>query len=47
MTVGMMMESITGKAAAIRGKKVDASAFVVRDGGCKGCNERRRVRVFW
>jgi len=28
MTVGMMMESITGKAAAIRGKKVDASAFV-------------------
>jgi len=28
MTVGMMMESITGKAGAIRGKKVDASAFV-------------------
>jgi DNA-directed RNA polymerase subunit B len=28
MTVGMMMESITGKAAAIRGKKADASAFV-------------------
>jgi len=28
MTVGMMMESITGKAAAMRGKKVDASAFV-------------------
>jgi len=28
MTVGMMMESITGKAAAIRGRKVDASAFV-------------------
>jgi len=28
MTVGMMMESITGKAAALRGKKVDASAFV-------------------
>jgi len=28
MTVGMMMESITGKAAAVRGKKVDASAFV-------------------
>jgi len=28
MTVGMMMESITGKAAAIRGKKVDGSAFV-------------------
>ena len=28
MTVGMMMESITGKGAAIRGKKVDASAFV-------------------
>ena len=28
MTVGMMMESITGKAAAQRGKKVDASAFV-------------------
>ena len=28
MTVGMMMESITGKAAAMRGRKVDASAFV-------------------
>ena len=28
MTVGMMMESITGKAAAMRGKQVDASAFV-------------------
>ena len=28
MTVGMMMESITGKAAAIRGRKADASAFV-------------------
>jgi len=28
MTVGMMMESITGKAAAVRGKKADASAFV-------------------
>ena len=29
MTVGMMMESITGKAAAIRGiKRFDASAFV-------------------
>jgi DNA-directed RNA polymerase subunit B len=28
MTVGMMMESITGKAAAIRGREVDASAFV-------------------
>ena len=28
MTVGMMMESITGKAAAMRGRKADASAFV-------------------
>ena len=28
MTVGMMMESITGKAAAMRGRKVDGSAFV-------------------
>jgi len=28
MTVGMMMESITGKAAALRGKKFDGSAFV-------------------
>ena len=28
MTVGMMMESITGKSAALRGKKFDASAFV-------------------
>ena len=28
MTVGMMMESITGKAAAIRGAKFDGSAFV-------------------
>jgi len=28
MTVGMMLESITGKAAAMRGRKVDASAFV-------------------
>ena len=28
MTVGMMIESITGKAAAMRGRKVDASAFV-------------------
>ncbi len=28
MTVGMMMESISGKAAAIRGSSVDASAFV-------------------
>ena len=28
MTVGMLMESITGKSAAIRGKKIDASAFV-------------------
>ena len=28
MTVGMMMESIAGKAAAIRGKQFDASAFV-------------------
>ena len=28
MTVGMMMESITGKAAAVRGKQADASAFV-------------------
>jgi len=28
MTVGMMMESITGKAAALRGSKFDGSAFV-------------------
>jgi len=28
MTVGMMMESITGKAAALRGEKFDGSAFV-------------------
>jgi len=28
MTVGMMLESITGKAAALRGKKFDGSAFV-------------------
>ena len=28
MTVGMMMESITGKAAALRGAKFDGSAFV-------------------
>ena len=28
MTVGMMMESVTGKAAAIRGKQFDGSAFV-------------------
>jgi len=28
MTVGMMMESITGKAAALRGNKFDGSAFV-------------------
>ncbi len=28
MTVGMLMESITGKAAALRGKKFDGSAFV-------------------
>lgn len=28
MTVGMFMESITGKAAAFRGKKFDGSAFV-------------------
>tara|TARA_Y100001949_G_scaffold37135_1_gene29652 strand:+ start:544 stop:3888 length:3345 start_codon:yes stop_codon:yes gene_type:complete len=28
MTVGMMLESISGKAAAIRGSSVDASAFV-------------------
>jgi len=28
MTVGMFMESVTGKAAAIRGKQVNASAFV-------------------
>ena len=28
MTVGMMMESITGKAASIRGKQFDGSAFV-------------------
>ena len=28
MTVGMMMESVTGKAAAVRGKQFDGSAFV-------------------
>ena len=28
MTVGMMMESVTGKAAALRGKQFDGSAFV-------------------
>ena len=28
MTVGMMMESVTGKAASIRGKQFDGSAFV-------------------
>jgi len=28
MTVGMMMESVTGKAAGIRGKQFDGSAFV-------------------
>ena len=28
MTVGMFMESVTGKAAALRGKKFDGSAFV-------------------
>ncbi|MDC0193465.1 DNA-directed RNA polymerase subunit B [Candidatus Nitrosopelagicus sp.] len=28
MTVGMMMESVTGKAAAMRGKQFDGSAFV-------------------
>ena len=28
MTVGMLMESVTGKAAAVRGKQFDGSAFV-------------------
>ena len=28
MTVGMMMESLCGKAAALRGSKFDGSAFV-------------------
>ena len=28
MTVGMFLESVTGKAAALRGNKMDGSAFV-------------------